>query len=469
LTPLRDQPTLISTGGVIVLSQSLDDLGKRSMRHAVAGVSTFVVGLCAIAAPAAEPVSFVDQAAPILVEKCLVCHNARTAKGRFSLETYASLRKGGESGPALVPGDAEASNLWILIDSGDMPKDGDPLAPDQIALLKRWIAEGAKLPDEQLAGRPLASIIPKPKQPSPPEHYAAPVPVTALAMHPDGNSVAVSGYREVLVFDLNEGRLVRRLQNLAERIYGVAFSPDGERLAVAAGTPARLGEVKLFNKDGQLQADLATAGDSFLDVAFSPDGSLLAAAGADRTVRIWNTSELTEALRIEDHADWVTAVAFSPDGTRLATASRDKTAKVFDATTGESLATFTEHEQPVLDVLFAPDGSRIVSCGKDKRARIWNVSDAKEAKNQKLGGEATSLAAIGSEAFLCGSSHGKAKLFGFDGEPRKSFELGDWVLSVAASHDGGKFAVGSYDGSVTVFDASTGEKTRTLLAMPPKE
>ncbi len=218
------------------------------------------------------------------------------------------------------------------------------------------------------------------------------MPVTALAVRPDGSLLAVSGYHEILLFDPNEGQVERRIQNLAERIYGIAFSPDGELIAVAAGTPGRMGEVKLFRTEtGELAADLVTAGDSFFDVAFSPDGTRLAAAGADRTIRLWNVADHAETLRIEDHADWVTAVCFSPDGARLATASRDKTAKVFDAATGEPIATFNEHEQPVQDVLFNHDGSRVVSCGKDNRFRVWEVAEAKQKKSEKLPGEADLL------------------------------------------------------------------------------
>ncbi|HEX6986732.1 MAG TPA: c-type cytochrome domain-containing protein, partial [Planctomycetaceae bacterium] len=251
--------------------------------------SIVVLLVAATALPAEErPVSFAEDVAPVLVSQCLACHNARTAKGRFSVETYATLMKGGESGAAVAPGDGDFSNLVLLVESGEMPKDGDPLPEEQVALLKRWIAEGAKLDDGKPADKPLAAIMPKPPQPTPPETYPGPVPVTALAFRPDGSLLAVSGYHEVLLFDPNDGRLVRRVQNLAERIHAVEFSPDGQSLAVAAGTPARLGEVKLFRiETGELVADLASAGDSFFDVAFSPDGSKLAAAGADRTVRVW--------------------------------------------------------------------------------------------------------------------------------------------------------------------------------------
>lgn len=376
--------------------------------------------------------------------------------------------RGGESGPAIVAGDGEFSNVIQLVESGDMPKDGDPLPPERIAVLKRWVAEGAKLDEGKSTNAPLASIISKPPQPLPPERYPAPVPVTALAFRPDGSTLAVSGYHEVLLFNANDGRLVRRIQNLSERVHSLAFSPDGLLLAVAAGTPARLGEVQLFRADsGERVLDLATAGDSFFDVAFSPDGSKLAAAGSDRTVRVWNVADGTELLRIEDHADWVTAVAFSPDGTRLATASRDKTAKVFDAASGEPIATFSGHEQPVSDILFTADGTRIASCGKDRRVRIWDIAEAKQQKDARLRGEALALAAVGPDALIVGGGDRAVLLVGFDGGERKKFDdLPDWVHAVAATADGSLFAIGTYNGTLTLARPD-GEVVRTFPAMPP--
>ncbi|HEX6986551.1 MAG TPA: hypothetical protein VF170_14305, partial [Planctomycetaceae bacterium] len=156
-------------------------------------------------------------------------------------------------------------------------------------------------------------------------------------------------------------------------------------------------------------------------------------------------------------------------GSRLATASRDKTAKVFDLATGESLATFTGHEETVLGVLFAPDGQQVVSCGKDGQVRIWSVVDAKQRRNHGVGGEALSLAPAGSDAFLCGSGDRTARLYGFDGSERKSYgEHPDWVYAVAATADGKTIVAGSYDGTVTLHDAESGEVIRRFPAMPPK-
>src|SRR5262249_47642920 len=66
-------------------------------------------------------------------------------------------------------------------------------------------------------------------------------------------------------------------------------------------------------------------------VAFSPDGRRLASAAYDQTVRLWDLHTGQEALTLKGHADKVLAVAFSPDGKLLATAGRGRTVRLWDA------------------------------------------------------------------------------------------------------------------------------------------
>lgn len=234
------------------------------MPIAVRLLLTSTLAIVAIAPTVADekPVSFANDVAPILVDQCLACHNARTARGRFSLQTFAALMKGGESGAAVTPEDGDFSNLVLLVESGEMPQDGEPLPAEQIETIKRWIAEGARLDDGKPSNAPLRSIMPRPEHPSPPETYPAPVPVTALAFDREGKRLAVSGYHEVLVFDPADGKLLKRIDDVAERVHGLAFSPDGDLLAIASGTPGRFGEVTLVRvEDGKLAAELASAAD----------------------------------------------------------------------------------------------------------------------------------------------------------------------------------------------------------------
>ncbi|NQW49328.1 MAG: hypothetical protein HQ464_16330, partial [Planctomycetes bacterium] len=128
-----------------------------------------VVGLClepsvsgqsrAAAAPPSEaadqrgPVRFQDELLPLFAANCLACHNSKTSEGGLSLETVATIVAGGDSGPGVVPGMPAASTLLVRAahrdpDADTMPPQGNSvgarrLAPKELELLERWIAEGA--------------------------------------------------------------------------------------------------------------------------------------------------------------------------------------------------------------------------------------------------------------------------------------------------------------------------------------
>ncbi len=93
--------------------------------------------------------------APILVMRCLECHNERQAAGGLVLETQEAARRGGDSGDVIVPHDVDASYLMDRVEAGEMPpeKQGrpQPLAAEETEILRRWIAAGAAWP----AGRRL--------------------------------------------------------------------------------------------------------------------------------------------------------------------------------------------------------------------------------------------------------------------------------------------------------------------------
>jgi WD40 repeat protein len=74
-------------------------------------------------------------------------------------------------------------------------------------------------------------------------------------------------------------------------------------------------------------------------VAFSPDGTRIATASFDKTAKVWDVVSGREEFTLVGHTDRIYGVAFSPDGTRLATASNDKTAKVWEAASGRETLT----------------------------------------------------------------------------------------------------------------------------------
>ena len=88
--------------------------------------------------------------APLLARSCVSCHRPEKHKGGLRMDTYAELMRGGDDGPALVQGNPKASELIRRVslpasDDDSMPSDGDkPLAPEEILMIERWIAAGAK-------------------------------------------------------------------------------------------------------------------------------------------------------------------------------------------------------------------------------------------------------------------------------------------------------------------------------------
>ena len=95
--------------------------------------------------PPAPGVSFNDDINPILAETCAIgnCHD-NAASGGLNLTTYDNFKKGGNTGPAIVVGNDQASFVIERIDGGGMPPIGPPLNADQIQLFVDWINEGAE-------------------------------------------------------------------------------------------------------------------------------------------------------------------------------------------------------------------------------------------------------------------------------------------------------------------------------------
>ena len=96
----------------------------------------------------AAETSFRDQVLPILERRCVVCHHGPSAQKGLRVGSVSGLLRGGESGPAIVPGEPTASLILAMVgsDRPSMPPAGDPMTPDEVGTLRAWIAAGA--PDD---------------------------------------------------------------------------------------------------------------------------------------------------------------------------------------------------------------------------------------------------------------------------------------------------------------------------------
>ncbi len=108
----------------------------------VMAVSLALPVLPVSAAEPADAIDFDTQVAPILVSHCLDCHGGSEPKAGLSLQRSEAAMLGGDSGPVIVAGKADESELWLRVESDDMPPK-HPLADQDKALLKAWIEQGA--------------------------------------------------------------------------------------------------------------------------------------------------------------------------------------------------------------------------------------------------------------------------------------------------------------------------------------
>jgi WD40 repeat protein/mono/diheme cytochrome c family protein len=431
-----------------------------------------VAALFCMAAPYAQAgkVSFRDEVAPILLEHCAACHGAKKSEGGYRVDAFEELQKAGDSGEAPLDATAEAGGEMLrriasTDESERMPAESDPLPPEQIEILRRWVKEGAAF-DGEAPNKPLWLVIPPRQYAAPPEHYTQTVPAAAIAFSPDGTKVLVGGYHEVSIWNAEDGSLVRRIGNMPQRVFAILFLPDGRRFLVAGGEPGRSGEVRVVDfESGNVTAVLARSPDVALAAALRPGTNELAVAAADALIRIVDVETAADIRTIASHADWVTGVAWSDDGALMASSSRDKSAKVYNSA-GELLANYQGHGSAVRDVAFAPDGKQVLSVGADGKLHRWNVEGAAKAGEVGVGDSMRLVRRNGYALITSGDAQVRQIDLASNAVTRTLAGHRDWVLSAAVSPDGTRFATGSLDGEIRLWNAADGALIRDWVAKP---
>ena len=204
---------------------------------------------------------------------------------------------------------------------------------------------------------------------------------------------------------------------------------------------------------------------SISGVAVSPDGTRIVSGGDDHTLRIWDADTGQPiGAPLTGHRGYVASVAFSPDGKRIVSGSADHTLRIWDADTGQPIgAPLTGHTDTVDGVAFSPDGTRIVSGSADHTLRIWDADTGQPigaplTGHTRLGGQcgvqprrqAHRLRQLGRHAADMGRRHRPTHRR----TPDRHTEI---VSSVAFRPDGQRIVSGSWDDTLRIWDADTGQ------------
>ena len=298
-----------------------------------------------------DRVSFQREVLPMLQANCLPCHNQTRAKAGLILEAPETMLKGGDSGPALVPGKPADSPLLQAaahqLEDGAMPPvdnkvNARDLTAEELGLLSLWIEQGAQSEAAEATALNWQTIS---------TNW---VSSFAVALTDDGKSVAVARANRIHLYDVKNGR------------------------------PAvRLIDPKL---DGSSQRDLVSA------LAFSPDGEVLAAAGF-REVRLWQRQPVAvqPAWPAGAGINWL-AAAFSPDRSQLATLSVDGRLEIREIKDGRIVNSWPIQAAPQAQLVWTPDGHWIATAGTNQTVSVVSIEGKGEPLTQALAANVTALA-----------------------------------------------------------------------------
>lgn len=473
------------------------------------------------------PVDFEKQIQPILDNKCSTCHSGSIKKGRLDASSYEGLLKGGKTGTSIVSGKPAESLLIKLSGRTDAPamppKDEEPLTPEELALLKAWVSQGAKGPASgtttvkttspiklhKLADRikPVVALaISTDKKwiavgkgagiylygaekgdlqktlvdnalvddKGKPLGQSQLDLVQSLAISADGEKLYSGGYQEVVIWNIKSGTVQQRLSGFADRVVAIDLSPDGKYLAVAGGTPTQDGEVIIIDlATGKPALKLTSPhSDTVFGVRFSPTGKMLATAGADKFVKVWALQPL---LRPESVGQGVGLLASSLAHVSLPAIAASRQTAIYSQMKdidfsiikpGQQLRSYEGHTHHVLDVAWRADGKVLVSCGADNVLKVWDFDKGEQIRS--IGGHnkqisrLTVLKTAPMVITACGDAGLRQWNIDNGGNVRSFPGATDFLHAVAASSDGALVAAGGEEGIVRVYNGATGALLKTL-------
>ena len=315
--------------------------------------------------------------------------------------------------------------------------------------------------------------------------YAHPSLVSGVAFSPDGHRLASASYDNTIrIWDatpLGGDPLASQCVTLTEhkqQVYGVAFSPDGRWLASASWD----GTVKVWELLGKSEPGSSRMGaitlrytlrghsDNVISVAFSSDNRTLASGSWDNTVKLWDMqtpeADSLAQLRSIHCTDRIYSIGFSPDGRMLAIGQRGGI-DLYDPATGNKAYPFKRTLTPVPAVTFSPDSKRLISAGAtDPCVKVWDVAGHEPIFEIRHDTSPNSTVDVSPDGRFIASPGRDQTVKIWDAQTHEEVRTlkghVGYVWMVAFSPDGRYLASGSWDSTLKLWDLQAPESAEPV-------
>lgn len=436
---------------------------------------------------AVEKITYVDHVLPIFRQRCGSCHNASDRKGGLALDNFAAVMEGGSSGAAIEVGDPGNSYLWSLVNHESepkMPPKADKLPDAELAIINKWITLGAlenagstavikKKPSltkiEVSTARPAEAA-------SPTRYFGDPTlvtphrnAVTALACSPWAPLTAVSGFKQVALYNTQHLELLGVLPFPEGQPEVIKFSRNGSLLMVGGGRGGASGRVVVYDvKTGERKVEVGDEYDAVLAADISSDQTMIALGGPKKMLRVYSTATGELLSESKKHTDWITAIEFSPDGVLLASGDRSNGLIIWEAFSGQLFYDLQGHKGPVSDISWRPDSNAVASSSEDGTIKLWEMQNGGMIKSWDAHpGGVTSMDYTREGQLVSTGRDRITRLWNGDGAKVRDFPaLGDIAMKVAYDAETKRVLAGDWTGIVTVWNADTAQAVGQIDTNP---
>lgn len=302
------------------------------------------------------------------------------------------------------------------------------------------------------------------------ETHAVEPPVTTLVFSPDGRAVLAASQAGVSVYDWPSCQKRRTFAFPGSNLHSLAFSPAGDRLAVAGGQPTEQGFVEIVAwPESKSILRIRSHEDSVRSVLWA-GSTRLVTAGMDSDIRINAVGSESETMRdaqlLSGHSRGVETLCWLPDTDELVSAGIDQSLRVWDLASGECVRNLNQHTGAVHGIALRRGGAGlplVASVAADRTVRFWQPTIGRMMRYVRLDAEPLCVDWLNDgKRVVVGCSDGNLRVIDFEsvGVIATVPLMEGWIYAVAVHPERGEVAAAGSHGKLLVVEPAFPEVRR---------